>query len=149
MFKPLLIAALAAMATPSSAQETALPYATAAQIAAARAKAAAAIQPGHGSANTPIMALGDLAAKLEVHVGPNFANAHPQQAEMFQVLDGGGTLTTGGTLVGSGVGSSIKGGAQRHIAAGDVFIVPPGVNHWFGAVDGQLVMISVMLPKVP
>jgi mannose-6-phosphate isomerase-like protein (cupin superfamily) len=135
-----------AASAPAQAQD-ALIYATRADIAAVQTKAAAGLQPGRGSSSKPLMALGGYTAKVEYHVGPNFANAHPEQAELFQALEGGGTLTTGGTIVGSGPGSSITGGVARHIAAGDVFIVPEGMPHWFNQVDGHLVLISVMLPR--
>jgi hypothetical protein len=50
-------------------------YVTARDIAEARKKALAAVQPGHGTSSLPIMAYGPYAAKLEYHVGPNIANA--------------------------------------------------------------------------
>lgn len=139
--------AFAGLATAAPAQQAGPIYATQAEIAAAQAKAAASVKPGHGSANTPLMALGGYTAKVEYHVGPNIANAHPVQAEMFHALEGGGTLVTGGTIVGTGLGSRIEGGTERHIGAGDVFIVPEGMPHWFPRVDGHLVLISVMLPR--
>ena len=137
----------AALASAAAAQNNAPVYATGAEIAAVQAKAAAALQPGHGTSSKPLMALGGYTAKVEYHVGPNFANAHPDQAELFQAIEGSGTLTTGGTIVGEGPGSSITGGTARHVAAGDVFILPEGMPHWFNQVDGHLVLISVMLPR--
>lgn len=138
--------ALALPVTAAHADNMALPFAAKADIAAAMARARASIQPGHGTSSTPLLALGAYTAKLEYHVGPNIANAHPQQAELFQALEGSGTLITGGTIVKTATSAVISGGTARTVAAGDVFIVPEGVPHWFSKVEGHLVMISVMLP---
>ncbi|MBC2665540.1 cupin domain-containing protein [Novosphingobium flavum] len=146
----LIAASLAAMApAPAMAQDApGAPgaYVTAGQIAAARARAVAGVRPGHGTSSQALMTYGPYTAKLEYHTGPNIANAHPGQAELFQALEGSGAMVTGGTIVRSGESSSIVGGTERRIAAGDVFIVPEGMPHWFPRVDGHLVMISVMLP---
>jgi quercetin dioxygenase-like cupin family protein len=146
VLKSVIVAALV-IAAPAAAQEAGPIYATKAEIAAIQAKAAAALEPGHGTSSKPLIALGGFTAKVEYHVAPNFANAHPVEAELFQAIEGSGTLTTGGTIVGKGPGSSIAGGTARHVAAGDVFIVPEGMPHWFNQVDGHLVLISVMLPR--
>jgi mannose-6-phosphate isomerase-like protein (cupin superfamily) len=83
------------------------------------------------------------------------AIAHTQITEIYYVVKGAGTFVTGGTmtnatpadaagatvkvLVGpSTSGSDIKGGQQRRITAGDVIIVPPGVAHWFSAIEEDL-----------
>lgn len=134
-------------ASAALAQNAGPVYATKADIAAAAARAKAAVQPGHGTSSTPIAVLGGYTAKLEYHTGPNIANAHGQQAELFQALDGGGTLITGGTVVKTASSAIITGGTARHVAAGDIFIVPEGMPHWFNQVDGHLILISVMLPR--
>ena len=149
MFKFLAAAGIvtSGFATPAVAQNVSTTYATASDVAVIAKQAAAAIQPGHGSASKPLIALGSYTAKVEYHVGPNIANAHPNQAELFQALEGSGTLITGGTIIGSGQGSSIEGGSARRVSAGDIFIVPEGMPHWFSRVDGHLVQVSVILPR--
>jgi mannose-6-phosphate isomerase-like protein (cupin superfamily) len=73
---------------------------------------------------------------------------------IFLVLDGAGTLVTGGKLanptplssgdpdlklVGSGSrGSGIKNGQSRRISKGDVVIIPAGVPHGFSAIDKSI-----------
>jgi mannose-6-phosphate isomerase-like protein (cupin superfamily) len=136
-----------AMSTAPALAQNAPIYATKADIAAATAKAEASIQPGHGSFGQPLVVLGNYTAKLEYHVGPNIAAAHDQQAEMFHALEGSGTLITGGTVVKTATSAIITGGVARHIAAGDVFIIPEGTPHWFSQVDGHMVLISIMLPR--
>jgi quercetin dioxygenase-like cupin family protein len=83
------------------------------------------------------------------------AIAHSQVTEIYYVIDGAGTFVTGGkmpdavqapadgsvvkVLVGpSTTGNSIAGGQSRRIGPGDVIIVPPGVAHWFSAIEKDL-----------
>jgi mannose-6-phosphate isomerase-like protein (cupin superfamily) len=146
-----LIACLlaAVSAGPALAQNGPLPFAARADIAAARARAAASRQPGHGTASAPLATLSGYKAKVEFHVGPNNANVHPHEDELFQALEGSGTIVTGGQLVGTGAGATISGGTAHAVAAGDVFVVPAGTPHWYSQVKGHLVMISIMLPHEP
>lgn len=83
------------------------------------------------------------------------AIAHSDITEIYYVLSGAGTFVTGGSmtnptmaapegntvkvLVGpSRTGSGIEGGQSRRIGPGDVIIVPPGVAHWFSAIEQDL-----------
>jgi len=75
---------------------------------------------------------------------------HDKIDEIYYVLEGGGTLVTGGTLVnpkqtkssptiGPGwSGSSIKGGESRRVNAGDVVFIPAGVAHMYSQLDGTI-----------
>ena len=69
------------------------------------------------------------------------ATAHPGFAELHHIMDGSGTLVTGGTIVrptgGRGAGpATIEGGESRHVTKGDVILVPSGVPHWYKDLDG-------------
>lgn len=83
------------------------------------------------------------------------AIAHSEITEIYYVINGAGTFVTGGTmtnatavapegtvvkvLVGpSTTGPTIVGGQSRRIGPGDVIIVPPGVAHWFSAIESDL-----------
>lgn len=83
------------------------------------------------------------------------AIAHSDITEIYYVIDGAGTFVTGGrmtnpttadpagntvkVLVGPSTnGSGIDGGQSRNIGPGDVIIVPPGVAHWFSAIEKDL-----------
>jgi mannose-6-phosphate isomerase-like protein (cupin superfamily) len=83
------------------------------------------------------------------------AISHSQVTEIYYVLAGSGMFVTGGAmtdgvtapadgatvkiLVGpSTTGSGVKGGQSRTIGPGDVIIVPPGVAHWFSAIEKDL-----------
>lgn len=83
------------------------------------------------------------------------AISHSQVTEIYYVLDGAGTFVTGGSMTnpsaapadGSTVkvlvgpstnGSGIQNGQSRRIGPGDVIMVPPGVAHWFSAIEKDL-----------
>lgn len=80
---------------------------------------------------------------------------HAQVTEVYHIIDGSGTFVTGGTitsarqvaadnvittvLVGpSTSGTSIQGGQSRKVGSGDVIVIPPGVAHWFSAVESDM-----------
>jgi mannose-6-phosphate isomerase-like protein (cupin superfamily) len=83
------------------------------------------------------------------------AIAHSDITEIYYVIAGAGTFVTGGrmtdtsaadpngstvkVLVGPSTnGSGIAGGQSRRIGPGDVIVVPPGVAHWFSAIEQDL-----------
>jgi quercetin dioxygenase-like cupin family protein len=83
------------------------------------------------------------------------AIAHSHITEIYYVVAGTGTFVTGGTmpeatpiaadgsvvkvLVGpSTTAAAISEGTSRQIGPGDVIIVPPGVAHWFSAIERDL-----------
>ena len=43
-------------------------------------------------------------------------------------------------------GTAIEGGTSRRVSKGDFVMVPPGTGHWFSAIDGTLVVMSLHLP---
>ena len=80
---------------------------------------------------------------------------HAQVTEVYHIIDGSGTFVTGGTMVdptpspadGTTVkilvgpstnGTSIRGGRSRKVGPGDVIVIPPGVAHWFSAVESDM-----------
>jgi mannose-6-phosphate isomerase-like protein (cupin superfamily) len=72
------------------------------------------------------------------------ATAHPGFAELHHIMEGSGTLVTGGTIVrpagGRGAGgATIDGGESRHVSKGDVILVPSGVPHWYKDLDGAAI----------
>jgi mannose-6-phosphate isomerase-like protein (cupin superfamily) len=84
------------------------------------------------------------------------AIAHPDGTEVHHIVDGSATLVTGGTIVrptaAGGRGSSgatIEGGVSRHVAKGDVVLIPAGTPHWYKDLDGAVTYLEVRfdLPK--
>ncbi len=80
---------------------------------------------------------------------PGDAIAHETRTtEIYYVLEGGGTLVTGGTITGLKAppvgrsagprGDRIEGGVTRHVVKGDIIIIPGRTPHWWSSLDGDL-----------
>lgn len=76
---------------------------------------------------------------------PAGALAHQGNSELLYILEGAGTLVTGGTLVpaANGKPASVSDGVSQKFVTGDVFIVPPGSPHWFAAIDKPVTYLEV------
>lgn len=142
------------VAAPLPAQTTApARFAAAADVQTQIAAMAKAMKPGQGFAWQPLVqADGDVAA-LEIWKRPGRPAVHPAQAEYVMVVDGAGTMISGGTLADATPtradlteGSRIVGGTTRTLKPGDVFLVPAGVPHWFGITGDRLVLLGTKLP---
>jgi mannose-6-phosphate isomerase-like protein (cupin superfamily) len=130
-------------------------FASAADVTALIANAKKARKPDQANFSQPILQLATSNANLEYRVAGINANAsvHEREAEMFFVVEGSGTLITGGKLrderrtnAGNLSGSGIDGGNRQRVAKGDYIMVPETVPHWFGEIDGALVLMSIRLP---
>jgi mannose-6-phosphate isomerase-like protein (cupin superfamily) len=64
---------------------------------------------------------------------------HPITADVWVVLEGGGTLTTGGVLE----KGKILGGQSRPIKVGDVVYIPSGLPHGVSGVDKTITWLNV------
>jgi mannose-6-phosphate isomerase-like protein (cupin superfamily) len=137
---------------PKAAPSTKL-YSSSEDVMAMIAKAKASRKEGQPIVTDRILQLAPISANLEYRgsVGP--AAVHEKEAEIFYVIDGSGTLVTGGKLVnekrnGDNLqGTAIEGGNSRPIAKGDFAIVPEGTPHWFGKINGTLVLMSLHVPR--
>jgi mannose-6-phosphate isomerase-like protein (cupin superfamily) len=85
---------------------------------------------------------------------PQAAAVHENDAELFYMIEGSGTMVTGGKLVGETrngtnlAGTAIEGGTETKLSKGDFFLVPEGVPHWFSHVDGAgLNVMTLHLPR--
>ncbi len=131
-------------------------FASAGDVKALIARAKAERKADQPNYSQPIVSLAPYNANLEYRVGGLNAPAstHDTDAELFFVVEGSGTVVTGGTLrderrsnPNNASGTGIDGGSPRRIAAGDWVLVPEKTPHWFTQIDGTLVMMSVHLPK--
>jgi mannose-6-phosphate isomerase-like protein (cupin superfamily) len=81
------------------------------------------------------------------------AASHADRAELFFVIDGTGTMLTGGTIPdgkASGVntqGTSITGGTRIEFTKGDFIMVPSGVPHQFVDLKAPVQVMSMYLPN--
>jgi mannose-6-phosphate isomerase-like protein (cupin superfamily) len=130
-------------------------FAGSADVTAMIAKAKSERKPDQANFVQPIVRLAPYAANLEYRVaGVNApASVHEREAEMFYVIEGSGTLVTGGTLreekrtnAENLSGSAIDGGMPRRLAKGDWVMVPEKTPHWFTGIDGTLVLMSIHVP---
>ena len=64
---------------------------------------------------------------------------HPITADLWVVLEGGGTLTTGGVLE----KGKILGGQSQPIKVGDVVYIPSGLPHGVSGVDSNITWLNV------
>src|SRR2546426_1541044 len=130
-------------------------FAGSADVTAMMAKAKSERKPDQPNFIQPIVQLAPYTANLESRVaGVNApASVHEREAEMFYVVEGSGTLVTGGTLrdekrtnAENLSGSAIDGGTPRRVAKGDWVMVPEKTAHWFTQIDGTLVLMAIHLP---
>ena len=70
-------------------------------------------------------------------------------------VNGGGTMVTEGTIVeetrnGPNLsGKGIEGGTPHKLGAGDFFMVPEGIAHWWSQIDpGGMNVMSIHFPRV-
>ena len=82
---------------------------------------------------------------------PQYAISHPFSTEIYYIIEGTGSLVTGGALELPLAPSAdpdvvrskaIKDGVTRTVATGDVIVVPPGTPHWFNAIDGTITYLE-------
>jgi mannose-6-phosphate isomerase-like protein (cupin superfamily) len=101
-----------------------------------------------------LIQLAPYTVNLEHRVANQAAAVHEKEAELFYVIEGGGTLVTGGKLVEQTrtnetnlSGTSIEGGVSKRISKGDWILVPEGVPHQIPSVEGALSVMTLHLPR--
>lgn len=86
--------------------------------------------------------------------GPGLVEIHTHDTDIFYITEGSATLITGGTAVdpkatapGELRADKSTGGVTRHIAKGDVVIIPAGVPHWMPEVSKPFVYFVVKVTQ--
>jgi mannose-6-phosphate isomerase-like protein (cupin superfamily) len=131
---------------------------TAEQIAKLTAQARAAYDasnPKNPNVRLPIIEGTPYTLNLEYRIGKAPPGIHPKHAELMVVLEGGATLTTGGTLVNDRVlndvtitATDMNGGEPRKLAKGDIVVVPEGMSHMLTPdAGGPLVIATAYMPR--
>ena len=131
-------------------QNGAAPMITASEVQAMLAK-----QPkDKNSLGQAMLKLGPYNVNMEHRVMGQAAAVHEKEAELFYVIDGSGTIVTGGKLAeekrvneANLSGTSIQGGVSKKISKGDWVLVPEGVPHQIPNVDGAVTVMSLHLPR--
>jgi mannose-6-phosphate isomerase-like protein (cupin superfamily) len=151
--------ALLMLAAPALAQTASAPppdktHVSAAEITAMIAKAESDPHAATTVVTQPLLQLAPYRPIIHRRMTPAGADIHEKQAEFFFVIRGSGTLTTGGTMVRTAAPAgappppaTIEGGTDRKVAKGDFFVVPENTPHQFTAIDGELVLISMHVPR--
>lgn len=114
----------------------------------------AEMRPDQGFMWRPLVRDGKTVAAIEIWKKPGRPAVHPADAEYAIVLEGAGTLVSGGTMADAETrradlveGSRIDNGQTRILGPGDVILIPAGVPHWFGITGERLVLLGIKLPK--
>lgn len=149
-----LILVSARPAAAQTSENAGAKYASSKEIQVLAAKAKAEHKPGEPNTIENIMALAPYNVNLEYRTGVGPAAVHEHEAELFVVIDGTGTVVTGGKLVGEKrvdaanlQGTGVEGGTSRPVAKGDVILVPENTPHWYSEVHGTLVLMSMHVPR--
>jgi mannose-6-phosphate isomerase-like protein (cupin superfamily) len=103
--------------------------------------------------SAPLFQSSPYAVNIEYRTAVATSAIHETEAELFYVIDGGGTFVIGGALTEPQrtnpqnlSGKAITGGASQKVAKGDFMFVPAGAPHWFSAIDGTVTLMSLHLP---
>lgn len=146
--KPLIVASaiLSGLILTTSAQDSGAPpalYMSGEEITAGIEAAAAASASAGGWSIT--VSPGVSIRRRSSAVG-QYAVVHPYSVEIYRILEGSGTLVTGGRLNLPLAASTdenlvrtengVTGGLARQVTAGDVLVLQPGTPHFFSAIDG-------------
>ena len=140
-------------ATAAAVNAEPIMFISAAEVNARIAKADAAAKSGAPFNPGPLLLQGAFKANMEFRISPATAvNVHENDAELFVVIEGAGTMTLGGTLVnptrtGTNLqAASAQGGVPYKLVKGDMILIPENTAHSVTQVDGKLVLMSMHLP---
>jgi mannose-6-phosphate isomerase-like protein (cupin superfamily) len=149
------VAAAQQPATPAVPPVTAMKtFCSSAEVQELLAKAKSEHKDGQAIVAERIVQLAPYNAHLEYRASVGPAAVHEKEAELMYVLEGSGTITTGGTLVNPThtnpanlTGSAIDGGSPQKIAKGDFIFIPENTPHWINVIDGTIVLVSFHVPR--
>jgi len=86
--------------------------------------------------------------------GPGTVEIHEKDTDVFYIVGGTATFITGGKAnevtqksPGEFAAKDIVGGDVRHLAKGDVIIIPNGVPHWFTETSTPFLYFVVKVSK--
>jgi mannose-6-phosphate isomerase-like protein (cupin superfamily) len=152
----ILITFLGLAAVALAQQPAAKTFTGSADVAAMIQKAKNERKPDQANFMQPLLQAAPYTVNLEYRVKAvdGTAAVHETEAEVFYVLEGSATLTTGGKLRDEKrsnptnlSGAGIDGGSSRRIAKGDFFLVSENTPHQFTDAADALVLMSLHVPR--
>jgi mannose-6-phosphate isomerase-like protein (cupin superfamily) len=152
-----LLGVYASDALPQSASEAPMmkTFTSSAEIGGLIEKARSERKPDQAMIAEPILLLAPYHANLEYRAAAAPAALHERDAEMMYVIEGMGTIITGGKLVDEKrtnaanlSGSSIAGGNSRPLSKGDFLIIPENTPHQILPGGGApIVLMTLHVPR--
>src|SRR6476620_4786680 len=148
---PVVVLAQQPQPGPAGAAAALKMFQTSADVAAIVERAKA--QPAQPLRSSPLFQSPPYAVNIEYRTAVATSAVHEAEAELFYVIDGGGTFVVGGQLTEPQrtnaqnlTGKAITGGTSQKVTKGDFMWVPAGAPHWFSAIDGTVTLMSLHLP---
>jgi len=113
--------------------------------------------------HTVVERVGAYRLSVEHRKLPQRPAVHEQEAEIWAIIEGTATITTGGTITGAAAptagtatqapgnvfGRVIEGGVANRVKAGDFLLIPEGVPHYIteAATTLKFVVFEITRPK--
>jgi mannose-6-phosphate isomerase-like protein (cupin superfamily) len=118
-------------------------------------KAKADRKEGQPLVSEPILALAPYRANLEYRTAIAPSALHETDAEVMYVIEGSGTIVTGGKLTEAKrtnaenwSGANIEGGSSQALAKGDFLIVPQNTPHQIAPSGGApIILMTLHVPR--
>ena len=102
-----------------------------------------------------VLARGDgYQVMMAQRTGAGEVEVHATDTDVIRVVQGRAVFVTGGRAVdpkttapGEIRAPSLEGGEERHVAEGDVLVVPAGTPHWFKSIESPIRYFVVKVAK--
>ena len=134
------VAAQAAPAPPAPAPGSAGIFRSNADLQAALT---ASIGRGNPMSSSSITVTDQYRGNLIHRSQANGAIVHQGNTELHYILEGSGTVVTGGTVVRTeGAPARIEGGEAHRVVKGDIIIIPAGSPHMYSEIDDPITYLE-------
>jgi mannose-6-phosphate isomerase-like protein (cupin superfamily) len=101
------------------------------------------IAGGNAMSSSSITVTDEYRGSLVRRTEPNGAIQHQGNTELHYILEGSGTVVTGGTVVRrEGAPATIQGGESHRVVKGDIIIIPAGSAHMYSQVDEPITYLE-------
>jgi mannose-6-phosphate isomerase-like protein (cupin superfamily) len=104
---------------------------------------AASKATGNAMASSSITVTDEYRGSLVHRNEPNGAIQHQGNSELHYILEGSGTVVTGGRIVrNEGAPARIEGGEAHRVVKGDIIVIPAGSPHMYSQVDEPITYLE-------